>query len=174
MNDGTLWVFDSDRDFGCDERLLSRKKAGVEAVRDKMCSKRAVFVGSPDAGNLCWRNKLDCYIEFSAERTDVQRPGGRTTTSRITRTATPARSAATAGYLASRAGANMFSPRSKTAGSGPSGFGSARHVPLVLPRCTRRRCNLNRGTPPRLQRCRSFASASSHRTRAWRQRYRDR
>jgi hypothetical protein len=38
--------------------------------------------------------------------------------------------------------------------------GSARHVPLVLPRCTRRRCNLNRGAPPRLPRCRSFSSAS--------------
>ncbi len=40
--------------------------------------------------------------------------------------------------------------------------------------CTLRRCNLNRGAPPRLQRCRSFSSASSHRTRAWRQRDRDR
>ena len=79
-----------------------------------------------------------------------------------------------AGYLASRANTNMFSPRSKTAGSGPSGFGSARHVPLALPRCTLRRCNLNRGAPPRLQRCRSFSSASSRRTRAWRQRDRDR
>ena len=35
-------------------------------------------------------------------------------------------------------------------------------------------CNLNRGAPPRLRRCRSFASASSHRTRAWRRRDRDR
>ena len=34
--------------------------------------------------------------------------------------------------------------------------------------------HLNRGAPPRLQRCRSFSSASSHRTRAWRQRDRDR
>src|SRR6185369_396445 len=32
----------------------------------------------------------------------------------------------------------------------------------------------NRGPPLRLQRCRSFSSASSHRTRAWRQRDRDR
>ena len=63
---------------------------------------------------------------------------------------------------------------SKTAGAGPSGFGSARGVPLALPRCTLRRCNLNRGAPPRLQRCRSFSSASSHRTRSWRQRDRDR
>ena len=63
---------------------------------------------------------------------------------------------------------------SKTVGAGPSGFGSARGVPLALPRCTLRRCNLNRGAPSRLQRCRSFSSASSHRTRAWRQRDRDR
>jgi VWFA-related protein len=34
--------------------------------------------------------------------------------------------------------------------------------------------NLNRGAPLRLPRCRSFSSASSHRTRAWRQRHRDR
>ena len=88
--------------------------------------------------------------------------------------ATPARSAGTAGYPASREGENMFSPRSKTAGAGPSGFGSARDVPLALPRWTLRKCNLNRGAPPRLQRCRSFSSASSHRTRAWRQRDRDR
>src|SRR5215813_11755488 len=47
-------------------------------------------------------------------------------------------------------------------------------LPLVLPRCTRRRCDLNRGTPPRSRRCRSFSSASSHRTRAWRRRDRDR
>ena len=33
---------------------------------------------------------------------------------------------------------------------------------------------LNRGAPPRLPRCRSSASASLHRTRAWRQRDRDR
>ena len=32
----------------------------------------------------------------------------------------------------------------------------------------------SRGAPPRLRRCRSFSSASSHRTRAWRQRDRDR
>src|ERR1700722_8351563 len=43
-----------------------------------------------------------------------------------------------------------------------------------IPRCPLRRCNLNRGAPPRLQRRRSFSSASSHRTRAWRQRDRDR
>ena len=33
---------------------------------------------------------------------------------------------------------------------------------------------LNRGAPPRLRRCRSFSSASSHRMRAWRRRDRDR
>src|SRR5438552_14772553 len=33
-----------------------------------------------------------------------------------------------------RAGANRFSPRSKPSGSGPSGFGPARPVPLVLPK----------------------------------------
>ena len=33
---------------------------------------------------------------------------------------------------------------------------------------------INRGAPPRLQRCRSFSSASSHQTRAWRQRDRNR
>ena len=54
------------------------------------------------------------------------------------------------------------------------GLGRLRHVPLALSRCTLRRCNLSRGAPPRLQRCRSFSSASSHRTRAWRQRDRDR
>jgi hypothetical protein len=37
-----------------------------------------------------------------------------------------------------------------------------------------RRCNLNRGVPSRLRRCRSFSSASSRRTRAWRRRDRDR
>jgi hypothetical protein len=122
------------------------------------------------------RRAYRCPLPLSTpiQRTDVQRPGGRATATRRTRTAAPARSAATAGYPASRAGANMFSPRSNTAGSGPSGFGSARHVPLAFPRCTLRRCNLNRGAPPRLQRCRSFSSASSHRTRAWRQRDRDR
>lgn len=33
---------------------------------------------------------------------------------------------------------------------------------------------VNRGTPPRLRRCRSFSSASSHQTRAWRPRGRGR
>ena len=35
-------------------------------------------------------------------------------------------------------------------------------------------CKINLGAPPRLQRCRSFSSASSHQTLAWRQRDRDR
>jgi len=42
----------------------------------------------------------------------------------------------------------------------------SRTLGRVLPRCTRRRCNLTRDAPPRLQRCRSSSSASSHRTRA--------
>ena len=45
---------------------------------------------------------------------------------------------------------------------------------LALPPCPRRRSNLNRDVPPRLWRCRSFSSASSHRRRAWRQQDRDR
>jgi hypothetical protein len=53
--------------------------------------------------------------------------------------------------------------------SGPSEFGSAHHVLLALPGLT-----LNRGAPPRLQRYRSSSSTSSHRTRAWQQRHRDR
>src|SRR3989442_9032933 len=44
--------------------------------------------------------------------------------------------AATTGYLASRAGANMISPRSKTVGSGRTGSGPPVMFPLALPRCT--------------------------------------
>ncbi len=55
-----------------------------------------------------------------------------------------------------------------------------RHLPIHsvqqtnVQRLNGRRSNLNRGAPPRLRRCRSCSSASSHRTRAWRRRDRDR
>ena len=47
------------------------------------------------------------------------------------------------------------------------------HGPELLHRA-RRSCDLNPGAPPRLPRCQSLSSPSSHRTRAWRRQDRDR
>jgi hypothetical protein len=67
-----------------------------------------------------WESSLALLRIHLIGITNRRSAAGRRASLRITRIATPARSAATAGYLPSRAGANIFSPRSKTVGSRPS------------------------------------------------------
>ena len=147
--------------------FFGKRPCGIVSRRQRARYAKQLQLAAPDAQ---LRSKARPLRPLRAEQKRASAPTRR----ELLRRARFARTAGTAGYPASREGENMLSARSKTAGAGPSGFGSARHVPLALSRCTLRRCNLSRGAPPRLQRCRFFSSASSHRTRAWRQRYQDR